>query len=153
MAPAAAEKAADRAAIAPFFSVILDSISEIPVCNVLFLYCEFEPDGSISGSDRGLREIIRDSGAVVAVTASANKADNIVAAGKTKGYGMANLVLTLDRRGEVFPKFFQRLFALMKNGVSMPVAWVKIAPQIPGHEHPDCPGAIFACEVGQLTFK
>jgi len=61
--------------------------------------------------------------------------------------------MTLDRRGRVFPKFFQRLFTEMTRGVSMPVAWVKLASQIPGADHADCPGTIFSCEAGQLVFK
>jgi hypothetical protein len=120
---------------------------------VLFLYCHIEPSGTIRGSSRGLREIIRDSRAAVVVVASENSGDSYIAAGKRCGYGLANLVMALDRRGDVFPKFFQRLFTEMKHGVSMPVAWVKFAPQAPRAEHADCPGTIFACEVGQLAFR
>jgi hypothetical protein len=61
-------------------------------------------------------------------------------------------VLTLRRKGTSFVSFFQRLFADMAKGVSMPVAWVRLAPQVPGHEHPDCPDTIFACEAGQIAF-
>jgi len=35
----------------------------------------------------------------------------------------------------------------------MPRAWVKLAPQVPHGTHPDCPEAIFACEIGQLAFS
>jgi hypothetical protein len=146
-------KAADQAAIAAIFASVSESSSEPPRCNVLFLYCHFEPDGSIRGSARGLRELIRDSGAAVAVVASENGADSYIAAAKAKGYGRANLVMTISRRGDVFPKFFQRLFTEMKGGVSMPIAWVKLAPQIPNAEHADCPDTIFVCEAGQLAFK
>lgn len=44
------------------------------------------------------------------------------------------------------------LFADMKLGVSMPVAWVKLAPQGPLKEHESLPSTIFACEAGQMVF-
>jgi hypothetical protein len=147
------EIAADRAAISNLFSSSEDSSSEPPRCNVLFLYCRLEPDGSVRGSNRNVREIIRDSGAAVVVLASENSVDSYIAGTKKQRYGQANLVMALNRRGDVFPKFFERLFAEMKRGVSMPVAWVKLAPQIPGVDHADCPGTIFSCEAGQLAFK
>ena len=114
---------------------------------------ELERDGRIRNWRDGLREVIRNSGATVVVVASENESDAYIAAGKDKGYGRANLVMTLQRSGTVFPSFFAQLFADMKRGVSMPVAWVKLAPQVPGHEHPDCPGTIFSCEAGQVAFK
>lgn len=39
------------------------------------------------------------------------------------------------------------------GGNSMPVAWVQLAPQVPGHPHADLPETIFACELGQLAIK
>ncbi len=104
-------------------------------------------------SQAGLREIIRDSGASVVVVASENQVDAYSAASGNKNIGRANLVMTIDRNGRIFPNFFVRLFADMKKGVSMPVAWVKLAPQGPGIDHADCPDTIFACEAGQIAFK
>jgi hypothetical protein len=150
---AAAALAADKAALSPLFSSSVERWDEPPACSVLFLYCHIEPNGSIRGSGRGLREIIRDSGAAVVVVASENSGKSYIAAGKQKSYGRANLVMALDRRGDVFPKFFERLFTEMKRGVSMPMAWIKLAPQNPRAGHADCPGTIFACEVGQLAFS
>jgi hypothetical protein len=145
---------ADRAAIGQFFSSVLESSGTPPTCNVLFVYCDIEPDGSIRHCNSGLREIIRDSGAVVVVVASENPGSGYVAAAKRKpGYGHANLVMTTDRRGAVFPVFFQRLFTHMKRGVSMPVAWVKLCPQIPGLQQTDCPAYVFVCEAGQVVFR
>lgn len=150
---ASVELAVDRAAISPLFGSSEDSSFEPPRCNVLFLYCHMESDGSIRDYGRRVREVIRDAGAAVVIVASENNAESYIAGTKKQPYGHANLVMTLDRRGDVFPKFFQRLFSEMKRGVSMPVAWVKLAPQIPGADHPDCPDAIFSCEAGQLAFK
>ncbi len=135
----------------------IDSMSrtlkiEPPTCNVLFLYCHIEANGRIRGYRQGLREIIRDSGADVVVVATANASDNYIAASQRKGFGHANIVMILDRKGDAFTTFFQKLFADMSRGVAMPVAWVKLAPQIPGMEQADVPDAIFACEAGQIAF-
>jgi hypothetical protein len=63
------------------------------------------------------------------------------------------LVLTINRKGVAFATFFRRLFEDMSNGISMPDAWVKLAPQIPGHDSPDCPDSFFACEIGPVTLE
>jgi hypothetical protein len=109
-------------------------------------------DGSVLNSQSGFREIIQNSGAAIVIVASQNPAEHYIATGKPTAYATANLAMTMDRRGEAFPTFYKRLFDLMSQGVSMPVAWVKIAPQVPGSEHDDCPGAICRMERGQVTF-
>jgi len=76
-----------------------------------------------------------------------------MAACKKKGYGDANLVMTISRKGELFGPFSHKLFSAMKQGTSMPIAWVKLAPQVPGKDHPDCPGALFSVEAGQIAFR
>jgi len=40
----------------------------------------------------------------------------------------------------------------MKRGVSMPVAWINLAPQGPVKEQENLPSTIFACEAGQIAF-
>lgn len=150
---AAAAMAADQAALTRLFSLAVESSSEPPTCNVLFLYATIEASGSIVGSTAGLRGIIRDSRASVVVVASENTPESYIAATKDAGYGFANLVMTLERKGDLFPRFFERLFTDMRRGESMPVAWVKLAPQAPQAEHADCPATIFACELGQLAFS
>jgi hypothetical protein len=150
---AAADIDADRTAIERLFSSVVESATEPPTCNVLFLYWHIEADGSIRGSKLGLREIIRDSSASVVVVATENASDSYIAAYKDKGYGYANLVMTYERKGDAFATFFQRLFTQMKRGVSMPIAWVKLAPQVPGMKHVDVPEALFACEAGQIAFR
>ena len=144
---------ADRASIGPLFASTLESSERPPACAVLLIYCSLDETGAIIGSTLGMRELIRDSGAKVAVFATPNPSKSYIAGGKKKGYGQANLVMTLDRRGAAFTTFFTRLFGEMHKGVSMPIAWVKLAPQIPGMDHaPDVPSTIFACELGQLKF-
>jgi len=145
--------AEDKSALASMFSTTQKSSTTPPLCDVLFIYCDIGWDGRISGTTAGLRDLIRDSGARVVVVASENPRESYLASAKKTGYGHANLVLTLERRGAVFSPFFNRLFAQMMKGTPMPVAWVKLAPQIPGHDHKDCPGTIFAAEAGQIAFK
>lgn len=147
------ELAEDKMAISSLFSSSSESSTDPPRCNVLFVYCCIGAAGRIEGSSLSLRELIRDSRAAVVVVASEKSAAAYIAAGKNEKYGKANLAMTLYRKGAVFPDFFRRLFTEMQRGVSMPVAWLKLAPQVPGSEHPDCPDTIFACEVGQLVFK
>lgn len=146
--------AEDKRALASLFSACQESSTAAPACDVLFIYCDIGSDGRISGTTASLREIIRDCGARVVVVASENAGDSyIAAAAQQTGNGHANLVMTIDRRDAVFSTFFSRLFAEMMKGTSMPMAWAKLAPQIPGHDHADCPGAIFSAEAGQIAFK
>ncbi len=145
--------AEDKRALAPMFSAVEETSTTPPPSDVLFIYCDIGPDGRISGTTAGLRDIIRDSGARVVVVASENPSEGYIASARKTGYGHANLVLTLNRRGAVFSAFFSRLFSQMMKGTSMPMAWVKLAPQIPRHDHADCPGAIFSAEAGQIVFK
>jgi hypothetical protein len=142
----------DRAAIENLFSSVQESTSVAPKCDVLLAYCDLAVEGRVSGSSKSLREIIRDSGAVVVVLASENAQEGILAATKEVGYGHANLAVTLDRKGNVFSSFYGRLFGAMAEGETMPVAWVQLAPQIPGSEHSDCPAGFFVCEAGQIAF-
>ena len=64
----------------------------------------------------------------------------------------SNLVLILDRKGAAFSNCFRRLFEMMNKGASMLMAWVELAPQVPGHEHPDLPESVMVAEAGHVTF-
>ncbi|MGH2447533.1 MAG: hypothetical protein ACRDFS_02885 [Chloroflexota bacterium] len=123
-----------------------------PSCDVLFMYARVGSAGEVVGSTRGLREIIRDSGAKIVVVATANPGEAYIKGGKPRPYGRANLVMTLDRRGEAFGRFFGELFREMKKGVTMPEAWVKLNPQGQNPNAPNNPDMIFVCEVGPLAF-
>lgn len=152
-ASAAEALAADRRMLSPIFNSTEEGFGAPPRCDVLFVCCDIERDGRIVGVEAGLRDLIREAGARVVVVASENDGTGCISSTRTASHGRANLVLTLDRKGPVFTLFFTRLFGEMMNGVSMPRAWVKLAPQIPGHEHGDCPDAIFLAGSGQLAFK
>jgi hypothetical protein len=143
----------DRDAIGPIFFSRMESQSGAPACDVLFIYATVTTEGTLEGTEQSLREIISDACAKVVVVANANPSENYNAALKREGEGRANIVFTIDRRGCSFALFFSRLFETMAKRISMPVAWVRLAPQRPGEEHPDCPGTIFVCEAGQVAFK
>jgi len=130
---AGALMATDRTALAPLFRRVSESTDAPPRSTLLLVYCTIAADGAILNSARSLREIIRDAGAPVVVVATPNSGQSYT--------------------GEAFAHFVRRLVIDMKQGTSMPRAWVKLAPQAPRGTHPDCPDAIFACELGQLAFS
>ena len=151
---AGALMATDRAALAPLFRRVSESADAPPRSTLLLIYCTIAADGAILNSPRTLREIIRDAGAPVVVVATPNPGKSYtLASNRHKPLARANLVMTLDRKGEAFAHFFHRLVADMKHGTSMPRAWMKLAPQNPQAAHSDCPEAIFACELGKLAFS
>jgi hypothetical protein len=143
----------DKQAFGSFFTAVNESNDTAPACDVLMIYARVESDGRIAGSTVGLREIIRQSGAAIVVVASENDAKSYSAAGKSTGYGQANLVLTLKRKGATFTHFFAQLFGRMFKGKSMLLAWVELAPQVPGATHENCPESIFAAEISHIVFK
>jgi hypothetical protein len=140
----------DVAALRDLFSSVEISTAAPPACDVLFLYATIEDGGGLLGTDRFLRATIRDAGARVVVVASENPHPR---PGQGHVYGHANLVITLARNGPAFPQFFRALFTRMKRGSSMPSAWNRLAPQIPGKDHAGCPATIFLCELGGISFR
>ena len=142
----------DKAILGPLFSLIEQSDRNPPVCDVLFIYGHLEGNGRFTDHSEGLRDIIRKSNASVVIVASENEADNYLAASTHTGYGRANLVMTLQRKEGAFASFFSQLFDKMFNGKSMLVAWVELAPQIPGATHENCPETIFAAEISHIIF-
>jgi hypothetical protein len=143
----------DANALKSMFSGCMESDGDIPVCDVLMIYATIDPSGTIQNIPFSLREIIYKSHAPIAVVATENDVQSYIAAGKRSGVGRANLVMTLSRKGQMFPNFFRELFAMMHRGVTMPMAWVKLAPQIPGKDRPNVPGTMCAMEVTHVLFK
>ena len=144
--------AADVDALMPVLGNPVRGSTSSPFCDVLFIYCDIAADGRISNFPGTLRDLIQTLRAPLVVVASENSGDAYKSTTKGQRNGRANLVMTLSRRGNAFPAFFARLFTDMKRGVSMPVAWVKLAPQGPVKEHENLPSTIFACEAGQMVF-
>jgi hypothetical protein len=143
---------ADLEQLTQYFSEVRQAYDVPPCCDVLLLYCNINSAGVVIGSMQRLGEIVRDAGAVVAVVATNNDAEDYQAAGPLSG--TANLVMTIDRRGPLLASMLAQLFAQMKSGVSMGIAWINLGPQVPGAaEHKDLPGAICALGYGQITFR
>ena len=119
----------DRSASASLFThVEFGAGYPIPSCDVLFIYANVGADGSIGlGPGVTIRHLAESAGAVIVVLASNNPADSIVTASRLPGPKKANLVWTIDRKGESFGCFFKELFMRMHSGQSMPMAWVAIA--------------------------
>jgi len=150
--------AADRAAIGDPFRGRVHNTDRITSCDVLFLYCGFEPARTVAGQEEPLRGIFDKSRAAIAVVASelpaAMKGRNprFKATIDARGHNAVNMVITLDRKGDKFGRFFQALFAQMSAGVPMLTAWVKLAPQVTTPAHEDLPETFFVPEAGQITF-
>jgi hypothetical protein len=147
--------AEDRSALGPIFSKFeMRTGYEVPKCDVLFVYAEIAPDGSLGLSKEfTLRHLAEKAGASIAVLASNNPPEHGIVASKLSGPKRANLVWTLNRRGDAFPRFFKELFTRMKGGKSMPLAWVAIAPQYQSEAHRDLPETICQMEAGQVRFR
>lgn len=143
----------DKAAFAPLFSLIEQDDRTPPVCDVLLIYGQIEQDGRFAHHSEGLREIIKSSQAPIVIVASENDGQSYIAAGKNRGYGQANLIMTLQRKGTAFTSFLSKLFETMYKGKSMLLAWVELAPQIPGAIHENAPEVIFAAEISHIVFK
>jgi hypothetical protein len=141
----------DKATLGPlFFEVRSSSGGNVP-CDLLFLYCKVDKDGSLPGSNMRIRDFVKASGARVAIVASENDHKHYMHALQPKNDWPANIVLVIDRRGTVFTVFFQKLFKAMKGGTSMLMAWVKLAPQIPNRDQPECPSTLMAAEAGHIA--
>jgi hypothetical protein len=129
----------------------------VPICDVLFLYCDFDSSGGIVGAGLSLRDLIGKTGASVAVIASEVPSQFMSNPNFQKSWSRgsnppANVVITSSRKGEAFGRFFKSLFQRMWTGVSMPMAWVLLAPQ--GRQQPqDIPVTICLMEAGQVVFR
>jgi hypothetical protein len=141
----------DKSILGPVFSEVQSSSEGIVPCHVLFLYCKVDKDGSLPGSKMRVRDFVRASGACLAIVASENDSSHYMHALQPKNDWPANIVLVINRRGTAFTVFFQKLFEAMKGGTSMLTAWVKLAPQTPNRDHPECPSTLMLAEAGHIT--
>lgn len=146
------EMKADQKTLQPLFGEVQESRSEVLQCAVLFLYSDVDAAGKIVGRNDGIREIIKAAGAYIAVVASENPPEHYLKCLGPHNDWSANIVLTIDRKGDKLPRFFAELFRRMYAGKSMLMGWVELAPQIPGYDHADAPGTIMAAEAGHLVF-
>lgn len=121
--------------------------------DIAHLFINIDANGTLEGQpipqimkqleQKGVKMIL------FADTGPAKHATNGFHADNTKGIRV-NFVVTIDRRGERFRKFFKNLFTLIANGESFFMAWVKIAPQGDGPWMDDLPSTYVAVGRGDL---
>jgi hypothetical protein len=132
-----------------------DLLSEVSAgYDIVHIYTNVAADGCIGASGvTGTELIERAASAGTKLLWIANGNDP---AGYIKNFkpnrNRLNLVMTIDRLGNKFPDFLRELFGEMMAGTSMPVAWSRIAPQIPGQDHLEAPATIFVNGLGQTRF-
>jgi hypothetical protein len=154
---AAADIAArDRADLGSLFSDVRVGTGTAPDCDVLFLYCAVDKSGRISGQPFSIHDAIRAAGAHIVVLGSEIGTDELMSREfnqslSTPSEWPANIVVTIKRKGDHFGDFFRELFSRMMDGVSMPMAWVKLAPQGPVQRR-DNPETIAVMEFGHVAF-
>ena len=143
---------ADKKILNGLFKTSHESKKDVPLCQVLFLYCSVDSEGNIAGAQESLRAIIKKSTAFIAVVASDNLAKSYIQALEKTHDWRANIALVVDRKAEKFALFYKKLFEAMFKGTSMPLAWIELAPQAPQRDHVDAPTALMVAEAGHLTF-
>jgi hypothetical protein len=126
---------ADLESLSTLFPEPIVSERETPTCTVLFVCFTISSTEAAGAASRLLCNIIADSGAKVVVVASEIPEELIEAVFKDIKLGSTNIVLTLERKGDRFGAFFEKLLRSMLGGKAMPVAWNTLAPQIPGAAH------------------
>ena len=142
----------DLQQLTQYFGEVRQADDVAPMCDVLLLYCHISDSGAVIGSVKTLGEIIRDAGALVAVVASNNDVESYKACAPTVPIAHANLVMTLERDGSLLASFLAKMFAQMKQGISMPIAWNSLAPQYPTAKHKDVPATLCFLDAGQVVF-
>jgi hypothetical protein len=124
--------------------------------DIVHLCCEVDGNGELVGGGGvkvgggDLLEACHGADVKLLILAASNPADNYMRAfdkkREPKGLRL-NQVLTIDRKGEKFPAFLEGLFRRVSGGISIPTAWVELAPQHEGPAHDDLPGTV--CLMGR----
>lgn len=121
----------------------------------MHLFAEIKPSGTIEDvSGQEFLENLSQVETKVVLFASDNSGDSYIAFYPkcgAKNINPMNAVMTLDRKGNLFQKFFKSLFGFMVSGDTMPQAWVKLAPQNP-QLNQNTPEAIFSAGFGAVKF-
>lgn len=129
----------DLEILGPYFDDVRRSDDVPPLCDVLLLYGELNSSGALKNSAKPAHEIVRDAGASVLIIAINNPIENYSAMLKGS-FGSLTLIMTLERRQWRFASCLAKIFEQMKNdGVTLPRAWINIAPQHNAAVHEDLP--------------
>jgi hypothetical protein len=142
----------DASILAPLFGQTLKSSSAVSSCEVLFIYCEFDSAGRIKGRRDTVTDLIKAAHAYIAVIASDNPGPVYSKAVKPRKDWQANVTMVLDRRGDKFARFFEKVFIGMFAGRSILTLWVELAPQGEGPWQAELPSTIMAAMAGHITF-
>src|SRR5262249_36578792 len=114
---------ADKQALGPLFGQVRVSDSlPPPQCEVLFIYSRLSPQADASDPIGSPRDLIKSAHAYIAVFASENDPNAYIKRMGKRGEWGANLVMVINRNGDKFAPFFERLFTSMFEGQTMPMA-------------------------------
>jgi hypothetical protein len=109
--------------------------------DVVHLFCEIDEGGRLaadadswlSGSE--LLDACREGDVKLLFIANDNPGEGYLKAFSGEGISRGlDFVSTINRNGESFGLFLEGLLRKMSSGETLPVAWVSLAPQIPGGE-------------------
>lgn len=121
--------------------------------DILHLFAAFDDDGSIEGESGPdfFRHVV-ETQIKIFILANDNRGERLVpfcSEAVNAGFGSMNLVMTLERKGDSFVQFFKNLFAKMIKGLTMPQAWVELAPQNVKLDR-EIPETVFSAGYGSL---
>jgi hypothetical protein len=132
------------------FDTPIELLESLDGFDVLHLYADTGAKGELVShtgvampASRLLKAAVA-AGLKLLVVANDNPAEIYMNGFKTKEYPL-NIVLTLDRVGDRFPRFLDALLGHAAGGATLPVAWVKAAPGGSGK----IPGCIFSAGQAQ----
>ena len=138
------------------FSSICDLLGSMEKgYDIVHLFCDLSPGGILTDSKgatvSGTELIAKccEKNVKLLWIANGNKSDDYMNGFKLNGNRL-NLVMTLDRRGQRFSKFLERLISKISGGKTIPLAWVALAPQAKGPWEEDCPSFIFSTTRGDV---
>lgn len=123
--------------------------------DVIHVLCNVSQAGHLAGSEISGTQLIEtccSRDVKLLWIGSSNPPDGYIQGFKAKGRRI-NLVMTIDRKGEKFPNFLEKLLREMSKGVAMPVAWNQLCPQVPGSEHAESPSSIYFAGLGDVRLR
>lgn len=81
--------------------------------------------------------------------ANENRPEDYVKGFRAKGKRL-NLIMTINRNGDGFGQFLEKLLGRISNGETLPVAWATLVPQSDGPCQQHLPGCIFFAGRGDV---
>jgi hypothetical protein len=118
---------------------------------IVHLLLRIDAQGEVSGTGiRTILETCRRNGGKMLILANDHDADTYIKWVNVTG---VNLVMTVERKGDRFPVFWDGLLDRLTKGMTMPQAWVDLVPQVEGPHQADEPRCIFAAGAGGESFR